>query len=228
MYPLKVLLVEASLELIPNEIIDDKFIVNIAKKRGKKPENMILDKAIHYFAMKKLKMKEKRGRPDILHICLIEALDSPLNLNGLLRIYIHTINDVMISILPKTRIPRNYNNFIGLMEQLFKIGYVPPKGKKLIKIEGVMKIDKILNKINSSYTILLSERGKRESIENIVIKAFEENAVLLIGGFAAGDFTKEVYELANEVMSIYNRPLTSNIVMSRILCAYERFCKILI
>ena len=47
-------------------------------------------------------------------------LDSPLNKAGLLRVYVHTSNNVLIEINPKTRIPRTYNRFAGLMVQLLE------------------------------------------------------------------------------------------------------------
>lgn len=42
-------------------------------------------------------------------------MDSPLNRSGLLQIYIHTENNVLIEINPRTRIPRTFKRFSGLM-----------------------------------------------------------------------------------------------------------------
>ncbi|KAK9743583.1 EMG1/NEP1 methyltransferase [Popillia japonica] len=57
-------------------------------------------------------------RPDITHQCLLMLLDSPLNRSGLLQVYIHTNNNVLIEINPQTRIPRTFKRFAGLMVQL--------------------------------------------------------------------------------------------------------------
>jgi rRNA small subunit pseudouridine methyltransferase Nep1 len=86
--------------------------------------------------MKKLEESEKRGRLDIVHFALLEALGSPLNREGLLQTYVHTINDYVITVNPETRLPRNYNRFVGLMEQLFESYRVPPTGQILLKLEG--------------------------------------------------------------------------------------------
>lgn len=43
------------------------------------------------------------------------ALDSPLNKAGLLQVYIHTAKNVLIEVNPKTRIPRTFKRFSGLM-----------------------------------------------------------------------------------------------------------------
>lgn len=57
-------------------------------------------------------------RPDITHQCLLMLLDSPLNRAGLLQVYIHTCNNVLIEVNPQTRIPRTFKRFAGLMGEL--------------------------------------------------------------------------------------------------------------
>ncbi|GAG78396.1 unnamed protein product, partial [marine sediment metagenome] len=37
--------------------------------------SQILDNALHHSAMKNLKNSEKRGRPDITHLCLLNPLN---------------------------------------------------------------------------------------------------------------------------------------------------------
>ncbi|KAG8269525.1 hypothetical protein J6590_105662 [Homalodisca vitripennis] len=54
-------------------------------------------------------------RPDITHQCLMMLLDSPLNRAGLLQVYVHTENNVLIEINPQVRIPRTFKRFCGLM-----------------------------------------------------------------------------------------------------------------
>ena len=46
------------------------------------------------------------------------VLDSPLNKCGKLKVYIHTEKNVLIEVNPKTRIPRTFKRFSGLMVQL--------------------------------------------------------------------------------------------------------------
>ena len=57
---------------------------------------------------KKLNNWRKRGRPDIVHLCLLEALESPLNKNKILSVYVHTYDNKIIYINPEVRLPRNY------------------------------------------------------------------------------------------------------------------------
>jgi len=42
-------------------------------------------------------------------------LDSPLNKAGLMQVYIHTANGVLIEVSPHVRIPRTFRRFSGLM-----------------------------------------------------------------------------------------------------------------
>jgi len=57
-------------------------------------------------------------RPDILHQALMTLLDSPLNKAGMLKVFIHTQNNVLIDVNPRLRVPRTYSRFAGLMVQL--------------------------------------------------------------------------------------------------------------
>lgn len=45
-------------------------------------------------------------------------LDSPLNRCDLLQIYFHTSNNVLVEVSPKTRLPRTYDRFAGLMGKM--------------------------------------------------------------------------------------------------------------
>lgn len=60
-------------------------------------------------------------RPDIAHQCLLMLFDSPLNRAGLLQVYVHTSNNVLIEINPQTRIPRTFKRFAGLMGKSYFI-----------------------------------------------------------------------------------------------------------
>ena len=127
---LNILLVYSALETIPKEIWDHPQIKEYCKKRKRKPSECLLDINYHKKAMKKLEEWWMRGRPDIIHFCLLIALDSILNKEGKLRIFVHTRNNEIIYIKPETRIPRNYFRFKGLIEQLFIKKYVPNKNSK--------------------------------------------------------------------------------------------------
>ena len=93
---IRLILAESSIELVPRDIIGHPSVLKTAKRRGKKPTEILLDISLHYHAMKKLRDRHKRGRPDIVHVSLLEALSSPLNLEGKLEVIVHTISDLSL------------------------------------------------------------------------------------------------------------------------------------
>ncbi|RLG20801.1 hypothetical protein DRN72_04605 [Methanosarcinales archaeon] len=56
----------------------------------------LLDSSYHHKAMRMLENPDKRGRPDIVHFCLLEALGSPLNVDGKLSTVVHTYDGKII------------------------------------------------------------------------------------------------------------------------------------
>ena len=76
---LNLFFVESSLELVPRKIARHPSVTRNAQREGKNPEGVLLDRSLHHHAMLSLPEAEKRGRPDIIHFCLLEALGSPLN-----------------------------------------------------------------------------------------------------------------------------------------------------
>ncbi|MHA1323744.1 MAG: 16S rRNA methyltransferase, partial [Candidatus Helarchaeota archaeon] len=126
--PIVIILVEAALE--PCRSLSSPSTPRkrrkLEQKRRKSFEETLLDSSIHRHLMQNLPEKEKRGRPDIIHGALLLMLDSRLNKEGMLQIYIHTRANELITFKSEVRIPRNYNRFVGLMEQLFKTRKIPP------------------------------------------------------------------------------------------------------
>lgn len=204
------------MELIPKEIINHPCIKSDAKKRRKKAEEILLDSSLHHSAMINLKEKERRGRPDIVHVSLLIALESILNKEGMLSFTIHTRNDELIEVNPEMRIIKNYNRFKGLMEQLFIKKVVPSPDNPLMKMEKRSLMDALKGK---EKIVLLSQEGKRKSLE----KVFEEDTACVIGGFPHGDFHSPVKGIADEVVSLHPSPLPAWIAVMECICAYERF-----
>lgn len=219
---LVLILLEASLETVPASIANHPAVVKTASRRGKKPTEILLDKSIHYHAMKKLPRAEKRGRPDIVHIALLEALESPLNKTGDLSTYIYTIEGHAVFIDPSTRIPRNYNRFVGLMEQLFKEGRVPPGSEKPLLYLKTIKLEDLIKESMSRGLILLSEECEYKPVYSVVEEAISEKLAIGIGGFPHGDFEEETKKQAVRCYSIYREPLSTHIVVSRIIASAEK------
>ncbi len=209
------------METIPEEIQSDPRILAYSKRVWKDPRWILLDKSYHYGVMGHLSCKEKRGRPDIVHLTLLEALGSPLNLEGLLQTYIHTINDYVISVSQQTRIPRNYNRFLGLMEQFFQTGRIPPEGEMLMKLQRA-PVRRLIKTVGASYVVAFSRTGRPTTAsEAAKLLAAQKNPAVLIGGFPKGKFTAETLGVANDCLCIDPSPLDAWVVVSRVLAAYE-------
>jgi rRNA small subunit pseudouridine methyltransferase Nep1 len=214
---LHLIIADSELELVPEKIRDHPSVVNYAKKRGKKPDEVLLDSTYHHSALKMLEDGDRRGRPDIVHFCLINALESILNKEGELRVYVHTRNNEVIYIKPETRLPRNYNRFVGLMESLFK-DKVVPKGLELLRMEKKTLLE-LLGEIKPDGVFIMHETGNlltpKELGERLV--SYTSPAVV-VGGFPHGDFLSEV---EGEKVSIYREPLMAWTVVNEVLINYE-------
>ncbi len=218
---LTLIIVESSLETVPKEIHDHPQIKKYSKKMNKKPKDILLDKSYHYRAMARLKWKEKRGRPDIVHFILLEALSSVLNFENLLQVYIHNLNDYIITVNPSVRLPRNYNRFTGLMEQLFKTSRIPASGTPLLILEK-SKLEGLLHKIAPTKTVAFTRVGKPETPLGIAKKISEYNKpAIMIGGFPTGHFSSATLKLADEKICLDPIGLDAWVVVSRIISAYE-------
>jgi rRNA small subunit pseudouridine methyltransferase Nep1 len=219
---LTLILAESSIELIPKVIVNDPSIISDAKKRRKKPEQLILDRSYHHKAINRLSDPEKRGRPDIIHITLLNCLGSPLNLTGRLTTYVHTFEDFIIEISSRTRIPRNSERFKGIMEQLFESHRVPTTGKPLLQLRK-SSLKELIKKVAPSYVGALTTQGKYETPTNLGrLILNHKRPVLIIGGFSKGHFTKETLKLADQQISIFPKGLESWTVASKMIFAYEQ------
>ncbi|ACV24618.1 16S rRNA (pseudouridine(914)-N(1))-methyltransferase Nep1 [Methanocaldococcus fervens] len=186
-----IILAKSALELIPEEI-KNKIKKSRVYKYG------ILDSNYHYKAMKYLKDREMRGRPDIIHISLLNILDSPINHEKKLNIYIHTYDDKVLKINQKTRLPRNYFRFLGVMEKVLK-------GEKnpLIKMEE-KTLEDLLNEINAKKIALMTKKGRLTNP-----KYLKEFDTFIIGGFPYGKLNINKEKVSGEVeeLSIYDKGL---------------------
>jgi rRNA small subunit pseudouridine methyltransferase Nep1 len=204
---------ETSLELVPNSIRDHPAVLRDARRRGRTPSEILLDDSKHHSAIKLLEKKEKRGRPDIIHLCLLSVFDSPLNPN----VYVHTVDGKIIK-FSDVRLPRNYNRFVGLMEKLLKEGKIRANGKTLIEIEN-LDLQTLLKRVNPKLTILMTEGG------SLKWPTPKDKTAILIGAFPHGDFDGEVIKILEEFnaipVSLGKRSFTSLYVTNRVICLLE-------
>jgi len=216
------ILAESALETVPKSLWEHPSVKRYSEQRGKPPQFNLLDRSYHHEAMKTLEENWKRGRPDIVHFSLLEALGSPLNREGILKVFVHTNQDYVISMVPETRLPRNYMRFIGLIEQLFEHGMVPKTGKALLTLQR-KGLPKLLNEIKPTYVVAFSRIGRAITLEEAISRlSNRERLAVIIGGFPTGHFTKTTTELVDEVINIDPDMLEAWTLTSRVIYEYER------
>jgi rRNA small subunit pseudouridine methyltransferase Nep1 len=217
---LSLLLVDSEIELVPQKIASHTAVRLNARRRKKEASRMLLDATLHHTAMRNLPQAKRRGRPDIIHFFLITALESVLNHKGMLRTYIHTRNDELITVDPSTRLPKNYPRFVGLMESLFIDEAVPLKGQPLLRLSKGYSFERCLEEIPHRRVAAFSQEGKKVGLRGY-FRGSEEDILCLIGGFSKGDFNSDVRSRSDDIISIYDEPLTVWTVASEIIVNYE-------
>ena len=185
----------------------------------------------HYRIIKSMKKKLDEFRPDIIHQCLLDLFDSPLNKVGLLQVYIHTNKNILIEINPKTRIPRTFKRFSGLFTQLLlKNEIKTDTNETLLKVIN-SNIEDVVGK--NVPKILLSPKGRLIDIDtyckNLNSNADKEkykNMCFIIGTNPKGDIDPMI-KYNDDCISLSSFDLDSNIVCAKICCSFEKVWDIL-
>lgn len=214
------MLAESALELVPKELQNHNSVLAYSKRLNKKPAEVILDVSWHFAAMKGIKNEIKRGRPDLVHFCLLEACSIPLYFQKKVRIYVHTINDKVIFVGENVRLPKSYHRFIGLIEKLYSDGIIEEDGKKLLEIKN-MSFGDLVDRIDPKEIIGLSTRGDVSSYEKLA-KEIDKDVCIVVGGFSKGHFSDEILKKINNLVSVDKNPLEAHVIISRVLYEYEK------
>jgi rRNA small subunit pseudouridine methyltransferase Nep1 len=214
-------LVEAGLVTLPEQIQRTRKATLLSKRFGIPPKYILLDVSLFYEEMKKIGIDPRYARPDIVHQFLLASQYSPLNLEGKLRVFIHTAHNDLILIRPEARIPKNYYQFVGLMQRLFMNEQVPDKGEWLMKLRRKVSLDKALRELGVENPILMHENGEAITCNKAKGMTYPPRA-FLIGGFPRGDFTQNTLRLVTEKYSIKKGVrLDAWIVADRLIACFE-------
>lgn len=199
--PVYLILADAAVELVPRAMRAHPSVVSNAQRQGRDPSRSLLDSSFHHRAMRALPEAERRGRPDIAHFCALLAQGSRLNAAGRLRLFIHTREDLVIAVKPETRLPRVYDRFKGLLEQVLVEGAVPQDERFLEVREGGLK--DLLGELAPARVVLFTPAGARVKLAKLFPpKAPIDGTAILLGAFPHGEFSAAVKALATEAVSI--------------------------
>ena len=217
---LTIILVESSLELIPPELSHHQSVLAYSKKFKKTISNTLLDNSWHFGAMKGLKNEIKRGRPDIVHLTLLSICTSPAFYENKIKLFVHTVNNEIISINNNTRLPKSYHRFQGLMEKLFLTKKIESETEILMKMEN-SSLSKLISKIKPDEVIALTTEGQKTTFEKLIHQT-KENSCIFIGGFQKGHFNEENQKIIERAFSIHDSSLEAHLVASRLVYEYEK------
>jgi len=230
---LSIILADSELELVPEAFWSHPSVSVNAKKRKKRSSQVLLDTNLHHSIFKDHTERNRRGRPDIIHQFLLIGLESILNKEDGLDLYVHTRNDELITIAKDTRMPKNYNRYYGLFEELLRTGAVPAGQDPLIRLYPEMQLKSIIEEILADHTdmrsevVLMHEDGLASSSYSMV-KELKDGGdgplhlIVVIGGFSSGDFRSDIGSLKRR-FSLYPDQLKAWAVEMEILSAFYNF-----
>jgi rRNA small subunit pseudouridine methyltransferase Nep1 len=216
---LSIIIAESALELVPDEILKHPAVSSDEKRRAIHASKILLDRSIHYAAMRRLENEFKRGRPDLLYLTLLNVTSTPMYQDGLVKVFVHTLNDTVLEIEEKTRPPRSYSRFRNLFESVL---YEKPD-TGLIRVRRATVNSLVREMIHADTVVGLSVLGKRLALEDLAIEVLsKKNPALVIGGFPKGHFSTETVKAFDELVRIDERPLDAHVVVSRLIYEVER------
>ncbi|MES1918830.1 18S rRNA pseudouridine methyltransferase [Bonamia ostreae] len=185
----------------------------------------LLDCDAHRSILLKLKKDPNLFRPDIVHQCLLTLLDSPLNKSEKISIFVSTQKNVLIKINSKTRLPRTFRRFSGLMAQLLHKRKIRAAENKEVKLIQIIK-NPITNHLPTNcLKIGTAMSGKLVKLSEFLPSLPRNSPVLwTIGAMAHGEARADFEEKS---VSLSEFALSAATALSRICCSYEEFLGIL-
>ncbi|VDL59075.1 unnamed protein product [Hymenolepis diminuta] len=205
-------------------VVLDQACLESAKGAGGK-EYQLLNPDKHKEVIARSGRDVSAIRPDITHQCLLMLMDSPLNRMGLLQVYIRTQKNIIIEVNPKTRIPRTFDRFCGLMVQLLhKMSIHSSEGSrekllKVVKNPVTRYFPAGCYKIGTSFSAEKTVRPNE--LPSMAKSGASETIVIVVGAMAHGSIVSTAGDFLDEVVSISRFPLSGAQVCSRICTAFE-------
>jgi len=200
-------------------VVLDQASLEIVKT--KKGDYALLNCDDHVGLMKKHNKDPQQYRPDIIHQELMAVLDSPLNKAGKVQLYVHTEKNVLIEVNPKTRVPRTFKRFSGLMVQLLH----------RLKIRSADGRDMLLKVVKNPMSrhlpagarcVGFSHSGTLYSPAHLVAGMPDDvPLVFVFGAMATGSIRLADHPYLSELVSISEYPLSGVVAVNRVIGALE-------
>lgn len=223
---LTLILADAELETIPDRLVGHPAIAKTAKTKHRATRRTLLNASRHHHAMrdKGLPEHERRGRPDIVHQFLLTTLDSALNLEGGLKVKVHTRHDDLITVDPATRVMRAYDRFEGLIEKLFEEGRVGPEDRDpLMTLSRDVGLPAVVGFDAPDHVIALSTEGPLVAPYEALQEVAEAHGdvTIVLGGFPKGGYKSPIDEIADETWRLHDQPLSAWVAAAEVLVPWR-------
>lgn len=221
--PLKLhfVIAEAALELIPEALWRESSVRRDAERRAQEPCGILLDRSIHHSAMLKLSDGYRRGRPDLVHLTLLNVTSTPLHQEGKARVYIQTIDDSVLEFGEGARPPKSYARFRNLMEKLL----VERPEEGLVRVRKAT-LPQLLKGLGADFAAGLSVQGAPERLEELAGElALRKDPAVVVGGFPRGHFLPRDLKAFDRLVRIDDRALDAHVVAARVVYEIEKATK---
>ena len=209
---------EAALELVPEALWGNASVRSDAKRRELKPGDILLDRSVHHSAMLKLADGYRRGRPDLVHLTLLNVTSTPLHQEGKARVYIHTIDDTVLEFSEGTRPPKSYARFRNLMGKLL----VERPESGLVKVDD-LTLPQLLKGVGTDHAVGLSIQGEPVKLEALADDLSKrKNPAVVVGGFPRGHFLPNNLKAFDRIARIHEKSLDAHVVAARVVYEVEK------
>lgn len=217
-----IILEDASLEIVPNELQRSTACKRVEQHYGTPPQRQVLDDNFHHEAMRSLKAREKRGRPDVVHFALLDITSTPLYKQDNVEVIIHTLNDESIFLKPTLRLPRTLDRFKGVMSKILT-REMEESEKKLFEFNESQRFRELIEQLSPDLVVGFSRSGTRKPLSEIVqVKSGRGRIAWVIGGFSFGSFEPDAMDYIDSLYSVSCLPLPAHVVTARICYELEK------
>jgi rRNA small subunit pseudouridine methyltransferase Nep1 len=123
---------------------------------------------------------------------------------------------------------RNYERFLGLLEQLFEAHVVPDTRQPLLSLQENVPLKQVIEEQHADHIVVLSKDGTLVILPQYFkkIKTQKTHHLLcVIGGFPSGQLHADISTVTTEVISLYPEMLPVWTVTSELLVNYGNMCR---